>query len=245
LRVQALWHYPIKSLLGEAQKHLSVDTRGVVGDRLFAIVDAQGKFGSGKTTQRFKRIDGLMSLRALTDGGVLRIGFPDGQEIDISSEKLNDQLSGFLGEPVTIQKEQGVPHHDDAAIHLLLSSELNALQRLLPDARIDPRRFRANIVLDTPNQMTADDLLGKTLSLGDTRLMVTHKTERCRMVTMAQEDLAFDAHILRSVAQQFDVHFGVYAKVLKPGSVAVGDTVHAASESTAKTLGQHADMPFK
>ncbi|MCK7614033.1 MOSC domain-containing protein [Roseibium sediminicola] len=245
MRVQALWQYPIKSLLGEPQKHLNVDTRGVVGDRLFAIVDAQGKLGSGKTTRRFKRIDGLFSLRAMTDGEALRIGFPDGRWTEISRATLNDELSGFLGEPVTIQQEQDVPHHDDAAVHVLLSTELQALQDDLPEVRIDPRRFRANIVLDSPKYITADGLMGRTLTLGSTRLLVTHKTERCGMVTMAQDDLTFAPQILRKIAQQFDVHFGVYAKVLRPGSISLGDAVAVSSEGAAQLPMRHADMPFK
>jgi len=233
LRVQALWHYPVKSLLGEPHMHLSLDDRGIAGDRLFALIDPDGKIGSGKTTNRFKRIDRLLSLRAVTDEGPLQICFPDGQKTEISDGNLDSQLSGFLGQLVALRREREVPHHDDSALHLLLSSELAALQDHAPDARIDPRRFRANIILDTPGSMTADDLLGRTLTIAGTRLLVTHKTERCRMVTMEQSDLPFDPRILRTIAQAFDMHFGLYARILKPGPVSVGDPVEVSAARPA------------
>ncbi|WP_203779916.1 MOSC N-terminal beta barrel domain-containing protein, partial [Actinoplanes philippinensis] len=59
--------YPVKSLLGEVVEVAAVDARGLVGDRLWAIRDADGKFGSGKNTRRFRRMPGLFDLRAYFD----------------------------------------------------------------------------------------------------------------------------------------------------------------------------------
>lgn len=243
MRVQALWNYPVKSLLGHPQERLAVENRGIVGDRLFAVTDPAGKLGSGKTTRRFKRIDGLLALRAEAEADRGRVLFPDGRTLALDSEELADELSAFLGEPVTLRREEDTPHHDDSPVHLLLSSELAALQARVPEAWIDPRRFRANIILDTPSAMTANDLVDRTLTLGSSRLLVTHKTERCRMVTMEQEDLPFDPRILKAIAQAFDVQFGVYAKVLKPGTVSLGDPVEmsagrqAPADRLSKDLG--------
>ena len=76
--VTSLWRYPIKSLLGEKCQTLDRDQRGVVGDRLFAIADENGKFGSGKTTRRFVKIDRLFELQAHYADHVPVIQFPDG-----------------------------------------------------------------------------------------------------------------------------------------------------------------------
>ncbi len=77
-RVEALWRYPVKSLLGEECETLELEERGVVGDRLYAIRDGEGKFGSGKSTRRFRRIEGLFGLSAIYDEEVPVIRFPDG-----------------------------------------------------------------------------------------------------------------------------------------------------------------------
>ena len=61
--VVELWRYPVKSLLGAALDEVEVEVRGVVGDRLYAVTDRQGKLGSGKTSRRFRRLEGLFELR--------------------------------------------------------------------------------------------------------------------------------------------------------------------------------------
>ena len=58
--VVELWRYPVKSLPGEAMDEVEVEERGVVGDRLYAVTDRQGKLGSGKTSRRFRRLDGAL-----------------------------------------------------------------------------------------------------------------------------------------------------------------------------------------
>lgn len=50
-RVIEIRRYPVKSILGESLSSVSVDHRGLFGDRLWAIRNIEGKFGSGKTTQ--------------------------------------------------------------------------------------------------------------------------------------------------------------------------------------------------
>ena len=57
--VAELWRYPVKSLLGEQLQEVQVEERGVVGDRLYAVTDRRGKLGSGKTSRRFRRLEGL------------------------------------------------------------------------------------------------------------------------------------------------------------------------------------------
>ncbi|WP_260613868.1 MOSC domain-containing protein [Streptomyces sp. WAC07061] len=67
--VERIWRYPVKSTGGEAVEESAVDPRGLVGDRLYAVRDAEGKFGSGKSTRRFRRMPGLLQLRSRYPGG--------------------------------------------------------------------------------------------------------------------------------------------------------------------------------
>ncbi len=63
MKVVEIRRYPIKSLLGERPATAEVDRRGLVGDRLWAVRDEDGKLGSGKNTRRFRRMPGLFRLR--------------------------------------------------------------------------------------------------------------------------------------------------------------------------------------
>ncbi|MFM7170599.1 MAG: MOSC domain-containing protein [Cyanobium sp.] len=60
--VRGLWRYPVKSMLGEQLQRLEVDGRGVVGDRGYALLDAQtGRVASAKNPHRWAA---LLSFRA-------------------------------------------------------------------------------------------------------------------------------------------------------------------------------------
>ena len=80
-KIGSLWRYPVKSILGEELPILFVDARGVSGDRMYAISTSEGKFGSGKDTRRFRRIDGLFSMESKTVGVEVLLKFPDGAEL--------------------------------------------------------------------------------------------------------------------------------------------------------------------
>jgi hypothetical protein len=66
--VSQLWRYPVKSFRGEQLEEVLLDGRGVVGDRTFAGRDTNGKFGSGKTTRRFRLMRDLFDFSAETEG---------------------------------------------------------------------------------------------------------------------------------------------------------------------------------
>src|SRR3972149_7623580 len=92
-RVQELWRYPVKSMLGERRELIDLNARGVEGDRTYAIRDATGKFGSGKNTRRFRKIDGLFKFRAVYEGAMLTVHFPDGRTITASGRNSPPALS--------------------------------------------------------------------------------------------------------------------------------------------------------
>jgi uncharacterized protein len=214
-------------MLGEQCEHLDVDPRGVAGDRLFAIQDANGKFGSGKSTRRFRRIDGLFRFHAVYEGGVPAIVFPDGRTMRGDDPDIHTSLSHTLGQPVTLAHEASVLHLDAGPVHLLTTAALAWLRAALPDVYADERRFRPNLVIDVPGATQVErGWLGKTLSVGNAvRLRVSAATERCGMVAFAQVGLPDDARILRCITQEAALHFGVYAEVLVPGRIKRGDRV--------------------
>src|SRR5271163_3908355 len=82
-RVAELWRYPVKSMLGERRDQLPLTTRGVLGDRAWALREpATGRIASAK------RFPQLLALRAryeveptLAAPGCIRISLPDGRTI--------------------------------------------------------------------------------------------------------------------------------------------------------------------
>jgi hypothetical protein len=225
--IVSLWRYPVKSMLGERCESVGVNARGVDGDRLFAIRDADGKFGSGKSTHRFRRIDGLFRFHAAYEGDVPAILFPNGRTMRGDDSDIHAMLSNALGQPVTLAREAAISHLDAGPVHLLTTASLAWLRVAAPAAATDERRFRPNLLIDVPGATQVErGWLGKVLSVGnEVRLRASASTERCAMVAFAQTDLPYDARILRRITQESDLRFGVYAEVLAPGRIKRGDSV--------------------
>jgi uncharacterized protein YcbX len=124
---------------------------------------------------------------------------------------------------------------DVAPITILTTAALAAMAELHPEGRWDPARFRSNLLLDVDGEgIVEQGWLGRRVAVGDVVLEVTFPSPRCVMTTLPQGDLPRDREILRTVARENRQEFaglgrwaclGVYATVVEPGEVAVGDTV--------------------
>lgn len=147
--VKSLWRYPVKSMSGEKCDSLPFDNRGAVGDRFYAVKDEAGKFGSGKDTRRFVKIDGLFNFKSVYDGEIPIIFFPEGKSVRGDDERIHSELSKALNQTVTLSKKQLIPHFDDSPVHIVTTASLNWLKSRLPAYVIDERRFRPNIVIET------------------------------------------------------------------------------------------------
>ncbi len=154
---------------------------------------------------------------------------PDGRRWRADSPGLGTALSRAAGQELSVRTEGDVPHHDDAPVHVITTAALTSLGARL-GARPDPRRFRANLVVDldrhdgTPGAWPEDDWLGRTLTVGGVVLRLTAPMQRCVMVNSAQPGLPADARVLRALADR-SLHLGVMADVLVPGVVRAGDPV--------------------
>lgn len=196
------------------------------------------------------------------------ITLPDGTVLRSDQSDINEKLSQYLGHKVVLQTqspkdaklEQFWPEYegeanevsneavagdaplgtffDYAALHLLTTSSMQAMQYHYPEGRFEVRRFRPNIMIDTAGMkgFVENDWVGKTIKLGDTlRLRVTDPCPRCVMPTLAQGDLPQDNGIFKNgIAKNKPMvpfagkelpSVGVYARVLTPGWVKRGDSL--------------------
>jgi uncharacterized protein YcbX len=224
--VERLWRYPIKSIPGERLDHVAVEPRGLAGDRLWAVRDATGKFGSGKNTRRFRRMSGLLRLASRY---VRESDEP--QLLDLAGHPVADSnafLRAHLGrDDVTVTPEGAVSHFDQLPLSVLSTATLDWVRRALPDVPVDERRFRPNILVRTPPHtapFVEDDWFGKTAVIGGrTRIEFVRASERCVMVNEAQPDLPHSSLVLKTIAAAHDTRLDALARVLAPGHIAVGD----------------------
>jgi uncharacterized protein YcbX len=126
---------------------------------------------------------------------------------------------------------------DFAPVHLVTTSTLARVAELSPSGAVDWRRYRPNLVLDTPADGFAEQQwIDRELHIGpDLVLRVIASTPRCAVPTLAHGDLPRDLDALRVPARHNRARpfpdmspepcVGVYAKVLRPGRVSVTDSV--------------------
>jgi uncharacterized protein len=227
-RVVAIARYPVKSLVGEALESAAVDTRGVEGDRLWAVRDADGKLGSGKSSRRFRRMPGLLDLTARYAADATPVvTFPDSRDVAADDPTVHDALSAHVGRPVTLAREGEVSHFDECGLHLVTTRSLARLGDL-HGADVDPRHFRANLVVDNGDQPRFDERawIGRELAVGpELVIRVRDAMPRCVMVTLPQVGLPADRHLLDTVTQVNDLLLGLVLDVVTPGTIRLEDDV--------------------
>jgi uncharacterized protein YcbX len=104
-RVDQLWRFPVKSMLGERLDEVEVTDRGVVGDRGYALVDAaDGKIVSAKNPRKWGRVLELSAAyvdrpAAGATPPPVAITFPDGHVLrsdGVGDDAADAALSAFL-----------------------------------------------------------------------------------------------------------------------------------------------------
>jgi len=195
-----------------------------------------------------------------TNGGLTeaRITFPDGTSAASGDQDIEARLSASLGKPVrflagapksgTLEEywpdieglarrdvvtDEAMPAEtffDCAPVHFLTTATLDSLRGFYPEGRFESRRFRPNLVIETPPGVAGfpenDEWNGKVVVIGaEVKLKVSGPCGRCVMTTLAQGDVPRDIGILKTAAQHNQARVGAYASVLQGGSIRRGDPV--------------------
>jgi len=109
--VKELFRYPVKSMRGERLGAVDIGVQGVLGDRAYALREANGRIVTAKKWANMlefsARYDAPSTLRAL---GQLRITLPDGRTLQAQDPDASAVLSTVLGRPVALARAQRDQH---------------------------------------------------------------------------------------------------------------------------------------
>jgi hypothetical protein len=160
---------------------------------------------------------------------------PEGHRDTVTESKAGAALWALAGVPSPVATGSFL---DAFPVSVLTTSTLARLQELRPESRFDERRFRMNVVIDTPDEgFVENGWTGSSLQIGDSvRLVVFLPDPRCVMTTLAQDGLPEDTEILRTLVRHNRVDVagglypcaGVYAIVEAAGTIRAGDRVSVA-----------------
>ena len=107
-KVVSIWRYPVKSMLGEELNSSYITEHGLIGDRVYALIDEEtGKVISAKNPSKWGKLFDFRSAfidppQVVDNIPPVRITFPDGTQIFSNQNEMNHTLSKVLGREVKL-----------------------------------------------------------------------------------------------------------------------------------------------
>ena len=170
-----------------------------------------------------------------------RRGAPDSDDVvaelrGIFGREDDEPFPDFSIFPPIISEFESPPgtYYDAFPLMVMTTSALAALARALPDSKVDIRRFRPSVVIDTGDEDVHAttpghpefDWRGRRAVIGSATIEFGAPCPRCVMVTRGIDDSApADPVVLRHIVRDLDQNLGVYATIIEPGRVGVGDAL--------------------
>ena len=184
----------------------------------------------------------LERLRPADDLEHYRRGAPDSDDVvaelrGIFGREDDEPFPDFSVFPPEIAEFESPPgtYYDVFPLMVMTEAALvRARGAALPESNVDINRFRPSVVVDTGDD-GADastpghpefDWTGRRATIGTATIEFGAPCPRCVMVTREiNDEIPADRAVLRHIVRDLDQNLGVYATIVTPGTVAVGDAL--------------------
>jgi uncharacterized protein YcbX len=246
--VTGIYRYPVKGLSPEplARAELSVG-RPIAFDRAYAIENGPSGFDPAIPTylpkmrflmlMRNARLAGLRTIfDAATQTLTIRYEGRDVARGDLRTRKGCAAVERFLSEhcadefrgPPKVLASPGHSFSDMAnkVVSIVNLASISALENAI-GAPVNPLRMRGNLYISGWPAWHEFELIGRTLTLGNSvRLKIRKRIQRCAATNVDPDTGIRDLSIPRTLSDTFGHDdCGVYAEVIRGGEVAEGDHV--------------------
>ena len=245
--VEALYRYPVKGLSPQVLAGVTLRAGETIPfDRMYAIENGPCPFDPGSPTHLPKnhffmlmRHEQLAALQTEFDTASHALAIWQSGSLaargHLREPSGRATIEGFIAHYMA-EKLRGAPrivssgghNFTDIAqkcLHIVNRRSVLALETLL-SAPINALRFRPNMILDGLPAWSELDLIGQTLTAGDAKLEIFKRTERCAATNVDPETGARDMKLPPFLSRMLGhASFGVYARVVAGGDIAVGDRV--------------------
>jgi uncharacterized protein YcbX len=232
---------PVKSLRLDHPDEIELVRDGAREDRRFLLVDAERRLYNGKRDLALVRTsaswhpDARHLQLTLPDGKLVEgeVGSGEPTVVEVYRRPLHarlvegpwaDALSDLVGRSLTlVERDDGGWATDDRPASLVSRASLDTIDG-------DGRRFRMLFELDGIPAHAEDEWRNRRLRVGEATLLVGDPTPRCAVPTANPDTGVRDRDVLRELIEkrgpiEGEPCMGVYAEVLEPGLVRVGDAV--------------------
>jgi len=246
INVAALWRHPIKSHGRESLEQV-VLTPGLTMpfDRAWAVTHDRSKFDAeapdwvscrnfmiGASTPNlagiWARLDDAHGMMHLRHEAIGELSFDPNNTEDIARflawvgplcPKNTQRPNGLVQAP-----NRGMTDTDYPSISIMTYASHRAVADKMGQP-LELERWRGNIWLDGTQAWEELDWVGKDIQIGDAILNVIEPIERCKHTMANPRTGDRDADTLAALRDGWNHQdFGIYAKVIKGGKIAVNDT---------------------
>lgn len=237
--VRELVRYPVKSMAGTVTESAFLGWHGLDGDRRFAFRRLGDRSGfPWLTASRLPEL--LLYLPVGLDessGEPLptHVRTPAEADVELRSVALLNEVAERYGSGVELMHlKHGI--FDDASVSVISLTTITGIGGEA-GVSLDRRRFRANIVLETPDgePFLEDGWVSGTLLFGNGEprpaVRVTARDVRCMIINLDPDTGTQDKRVLKSVVRLNKNNAGVYGTVVQTGRIRVGDPVRLVSDA--------------
>ena len=208
MRVAELWRYPVKSMAGERLERVTVGPMGLDGDRVVYVRRFLGRIA---TARKFPR---LLSHRATlgADGEPLVDGRP------FTDPAVAAEVEQIVGAGAKLVRDDEPGRFDVLPLLVATDGAIEAFGR-------DGRRLRPNLVIGDVPGLAERTWEGRTLRIGEVEIDLEDLRDRCVMTTYDPDTQEQDPGVLRDIVARFGGKLALNARVIRGGTLAVGDEV--------------------
>jgi uncharacterized protein len=248
-QITSLYRYPVKGLTPEPLAEVALDIgQTFPADRRYAIENGPSGFDPQAPAwlpksqflmlMRNERLAGLKThfddpthrLTIRRDGAVAAQGDLETAEGRAAIEQFfTANFADDLKGPPKVLSSEGHSFSDVArkVVSIINLSSVAAVEGFV-DWAVHPLRFRANLYVTGWPAWHEFDLLDRTLAIGDVRLKVVKRIKRCAAVNVDPDTALRDLEIPNTLQRRLGhADCGIYAEVMAPGTLRVGDEVAA------------------
>ena len=253
LTVSRLSITPVRSLALQHPDSIDLGPNGVADDRRYSLHTEDGRiFDATKhgplvqVRASVERVEGRERLvLVMPTGEVLEGDVELGEpvQLDVYDRLFTARpvigpwaaaISDWAGRRLTLFRSERLPQEPDRyAVSIVSEASVEELARQGNEGRpVDARRFRMLIEVagaERPHQ--EDSWLGREVAIGEAVVRVTKPDARCVITTQDPDTGQRDfptLHVIRQYRGLRDgrkLDFGVYADVVRPGRIALGDAI--------------------
>lgn len=232
---------PVKSLRLHHPNEVVLGADGAAEDRRFLLVDDGRRLYNGKRDTTLVRSSASWDARerrlgiTLPDGSLVeeRVGRDGPAAVEVYGRLVRghrvvgpwaDALSDLVGRSLTlVERDDGAWATDSRPATLVSRASVGLIDG-------DGRRFRMLFELDGLEALAEEPWGSRRIRLGSATLLVGVPTPRCAVPSASPDTGVRDRDVLRELIEkrgpvEGEPCLGVYAEVLEPGTVRVGDEV--------------------